>query len=497
MDVALTTKVPGELQAKLQEEFGCWDDGVEAAVVRVLGASSPEEFLDAERGVHAMMRTRADALVAAALKYRAGAAEFVEPCRDRAHERAAAEGASLKSNGTRATRVQLLGGTTVSIETLRLRPVAKRKAGRPRGVGRRGKAGTGFYPVLAELGITGLATPALMAEVAREVAESNSVQVARASLRERGLNIPHKSALRLTWHMAERALAVRTKQVAAAAVQDAPESGEFAGLRIVVSMDGGRVRIRENPIAGRRNAKTRHRKYQAPWREPKVMTIYAIDEAGERDKRSEVFIDATVGDADYALALLVGHLRLRGAHLAEHVTLTGDGADWIWGRAQKLRAAIGVPPERFTEVVDYYHACEHLHAVAAIPKGWEQAERTKWVKAVEKDLYAGRIDKVLTAIEALRVGRRGTAIGKCTRYFSEHRERMRYADLRARGLPMGSGAVESAVRRVVNLRMKGNSIFWLPEHAEGMLHLRAHLKAGRWDDLVRATIRTPVWSPPP
>lgn len=496
MDVGRATAVPDELRAKLAESFGSWDDRIASAVLEVLNASDPVEFREAEREVHAMMRDRADRLVAAALQHRTSAPEFVEPCRERAHETAAAMGVVLRSNGERETRVQLLGGTTVPISTLRLRPEAQRKPGRKRGVGRRGKAGTGFYPVLAELGITALATPALMAEVAREVTESNSVQVARASLRERGIDILHKSALRLTWHMADRALAAREAAMAELAAHGPPRAGEFAGRRIVVSMDGGRLRIRENPKAGRRNAETHHRRYAAPWKEPKVMTIYAIDDAGERDRSLEVFIDATMGNADEALKLLVGHLLLRGGHLAEHITLTGDGADWIWGRAEALRAALGVPPGRFTEVVDYYHASEHLHAVAAIPKDWKAADRAKWIKAAEKHLYAGDIDKVLDDIERLRVGRRGTVIGKCTRYFREHRERMRYDDFRQRGLPMGSGAVESAVRRVVNLRMKGNSIFWLPEHAEGMLHLRAQLKAGRWEQLVRATITQPVWRQP-
>ena len=49
---------------------------------------------------------------------------------------------------------------------------------------------------------------------------------------------------------------------------------------------------------------------------------------------------------------------------------------------------------------------------------------------------------------------------------------------------MGSGAVESAVRRVVNLRMKGNSIFWLEENAESFLHLRCAYKAGRWRERI-------------
>ncbi len=59
--------------------------------------------------------------------------------------------------------------------------------------------------------------------------------------------------------------------------------------------------------------------------------------------------------------------------------------------------------------------------------------------------------------------------------------------------PIGSGAVESAVRRTVNLRMKGNSIFWLDEHAEPMLHMRACLVTERWEDMIRAAISEPMW----
>ena len=380
--------------------------------------------------------------------------------------------------------------------TLRMRPVMPPRPGRRRGVGRRGKGGSGVYPVLAELGITGLATPALMAEVAREVAEANSVDVARASLRERGLDIQHKTALRLTYRFAERALGYRQQAMAAVARDASAAKEELAGRHVVIGTDGGRLRVRQNPKAGRRNAKTRHRKYKAPWKEPKIVSIYTVGEDGRRDRAFRVVLDGTMGDADEAFALLIGHLRLRGAHLAARVTLVSDGAEWIWARAPLLAAAVGIPPERFTEIVDYYHATEHLHEVAAIPKNWQEGEKAKWLKRVERHLHAGRIEDVIAAIESLRVGRRGKEIGKCIRYFDVNRERMRYADFRTRGCPTGSGAVESGVRRVVNLRMKGNSIFWLTEHAEAMLHLRAHLKAGRWDDLVSATISQPAWTPP-
>ena len=60
---------------------------------------------------------------------------------------------------------------------------------------------------------------------------------------------------------------------------------------------------------------------------------------------------------------------------------------------------------------------------------------------------------------------------------------MRYPVFKEQGLPLGSGAIESAVRRVVNLRLKGNARYWLEENAEHMLLLRSYLKAGRFDDL--------------
>lgn len=485
----------GPLLAQLEALAG-WDDAMKQVAVAVLQAATAEEFYDAERGVAALLRERADAVVAAILAYRATAPEFVEPARRRAHEAARKQGVQLVSNGRRKTRVQLLGGLLVTLVTLRMRPVQRPRPGRKRGVGRRGPGGTGFYPVLAELGVTGLATPALMAEVAREVAESTSVEVARASLRERGLDIQHKTALRLTYHFADRALALRKRAMETVAPLAPFASKALAGRRVVVGVDGGRLRVRHNPKAGRRNAKTRHRRYKAPWKEPKIVSIYTVTKDGKRDKSFQVVLDGTMGDADDAFALLIGHLRLRGAHDAEHLTLVSDGAEWIWGRAQLLREAVGLPPEKFTEVVDYFHATEHLHETAEIPKNWTPEDKSKWLKRTERHLRAGRTGRVIEAIQSLRVGRRGKEIGKRLHYFKQHQHRMRYADFRAHGAPIGSGAVESAVRRVVNLRMKGNSIFWLPEHAEAMLHLRAYLKAGRWDELARATIEQPVWSPP-
>jgi hypothetical protein len=73
-------------------------------------------------------------------------------------------------------------------------------------------------------------------------------------------------------------------------------------------------------------------------------------------------------------------------------------------------------------------------------------------------------------------------------YFVKNKERMRYARFKKLSLPIGSGAVESCIRRVVNLRMKGPCIFWREENAEGFLHMRAYFKSGRWDEMVMRTL---------
>ena len=54
-------------------------------------------------------------------------------------------------------------------------------------------------------------------------------------------------------------------------------------------------------------------------------------------------------------------------------------------------------------------------------------------------------------------------------------------------MPLGSGAIESTIRRVINLRLKGTSIYWTEENAEAVFQLRAAVVSGRWDEVVTHT----------
>ena len=76
------------------------------------------------------------------------------------------------------------------------------------------------------------------------------------------------------------------------------------------------------------------------------------------------------------------------------------------------------------------------------------------------------------------------ALNKFNNYFVKNIRRMQYATFRMFNLPTGSGCVESAIRRVINLRLKSPGIFWKRETAEVMLFLRSTLLCGRWQNML-------------
>ena len=91
------------------------------------------------------------------------------------------------------------------------------------------------------------------------------------------------------------------------------------------------------------------------------------------------------------------------------------------------------------------------------------------------------MEQVIAAVQGICRGRNSKAIRTHLNYLIKNQSRMAYAKLMALKLPIGSGAIESTVRRVVNLRLKGPSIFWCRASAEAILLLRSYYKAGRWN----------------
>ncbi len=456
------------------------------AVHQMTLSESPEEFCKAERDVHSLTAAVAADLTQRALQDMSDDRHRRQRALAAVRDRAASKGVELRVERVRKTDVRLLSGATVEVTT----PYA---TGRPRGNGgpltQRGAPGAGVYPVLDALGIAGRSSPALRLQVSHAVCEANSVSSAREILAFSGTVIDHKAALRLTYMVSEGALDLRARALASPVVA---VSEVFAGRRVVATVDGGRVLIRKR-TAGRPKAGGR-KHFKADWREPKVVTLYVLAADGKRDRSVPPVIDATLGDADAVFALMRYHLLRHGADRAANLTLVGEGAPWIWHRAEALRQAVGTTPENWAEVVDYFHVVERVAELAKEHVHGDDDAGRAWLNARKAELKLGRIEDVERAVAALAYGTPEAGESELA-YWARTRERMRYAKLRLAALPLGSGAVESAVRRVVNLRLKGASIVWTEEHAEGMLHLRAHAKSGRWDELERAVLAACRWQP--
>ena len=111
--------------------------------------------------------------------------------------------------------------------------------------------------------------------------------------------------------------------------------------------------------------------------------------------------------------------------------------------------------------------------------------RTRWRTQQRHLLLRGQVEQGMTAGGHLCRGRPSKAIRQPRDSCIKTRHRMAYARLMARKLPLGRGAIERTVRRVVNLRWKGPRLFWCRAHAAALLLLRSYDKAGRWNMVKR------------
>jgi hypothetical protein len=411
-----------------------------------------------EREVSELSGQLSDLLVAAQIQIALCSAEL------RAEEEALVKAypKQLRSAGWREVELRCTHGHRVKVTA---RYCSRRPA-------RWGKREKGCYPGLVVLGIYDHSTPGLAAEVSRMVTAMGSLAEAQQALVSQGKELDIKTVRTLSRRVAQRA-------------RQADEAGHWpvgetlAGRRVVLSLDGGRRRVRKNK-RGRKTAKRRHR-YSTDWREPKLLVIYVVDKEGRADRRECPWLDGTWRGPEALFTLIRYYLSRLGVGQADTLVVIADGARWIWKRVAEWVAHCGLRAEQVYEVVDFYHVVEHRGTVAKARSDWTEGARQAWVKTQRRRLLKGSLDPVLDALAVVCRRRRSPVLQREYRYFHHNRHRLDYATLKANHLPIGSGAVESAIRRVVNLRLKGAGMFWHEETAQEMLMLRSYYKAGRWE----------------
>ncbi len=391
---------------------------------------------------------------------------------DQAAKFARTQSKPFHSQGLRTKKVQLRGGVTVTLNiTYYHRCTCPDKAKKK---GRRG-----MYPMLMLLGIADGFTAGVRQRMMRCAALLGSYEEAVQMLADEGIRICVNTLRKVIAGMGK--MLARLTSLGSVKV-----SGNVAGRRIVVTTDGGRVRLREKRQG--RTEKGRKR-FTPAWREPRLFMIYATDENGKLDPTFVPIIDGSLGSCDQLFRQLLSYLKGLNVKDASKVLFIADGAAWIWKRVPSLIKSLGLTTEQTQQRIDYWHAVEYLGKIVE-SSSLQGKPKTQWLKTQKNRLYRGEIGSVVIAIEELIGKKPSKDQTTWLNYFVNHgltHRRMDYSLSVNEHLPIGSGAIESAVRRVINLRVKSNATYWLRENAETIIRFRAWIKAGRAEELFHQT----------
>jgi hypothetical protein len=247
--------------------------------------------------------------------------------------------------------------------------------------------------------------------------------------------------------------------------------------KLYIAVDGTGIPVVAREAEGRKGKAGDGR---ARTREVKLACLFTqtrLDNGGKpvRDPSSTTCL-ATFEPAERFGVLLDAEARRRGiGHIRQPVVL-GDGAAWIWNLSDQYYPAA-------TQIVDLYHAREHLHDLANLAARLLAGHRNDWLAARLEELDAGDVDAILTAGRGLNfTGSLSTERDKALAYFEHNAHRMRYRHFRELGMFVGSGVVEAGCKSI-GQRLKLSGMRWTIHGATGIATLRCLDASGRWDQI--------------
>ena len=347
------------------------------------------------------------------------------------------------------------------------------KSAPKRGRKKKGPNNRGEHLLLSLMGFIHKVEPKLAFRAVQLATIAPSFAIASQILKQEGINLSANKIRKLVSTVGNLNLSARVNLLL-----DDKNPCPLENQRVLISVDGGRLRQRKTkrgpiPKGNKQNG------FHTEWIEPKLFAIYIIDEEGNVLKEIPPFIDGTTGKLNSFLELFEHYLVQLGIDKASEVVLVGDGAPWIWERLPKLIRETGGESLKITEIIDWTHAEQNLRkAFAALPK--KKAEQVKY-KNFKDLLFAGDISKIVSDVKKFFKMRSSSKIMKKLKsYFTSNVNRMQYKNNELMKLPIGSGVIESAIRRVVNLRLKSPGSFWKLDFAEKMIYLRSQVLYGRW-----------------
>lgn len=245
--------------------------------------------------------------------------------------------------------------------------------------------------------------------------------------------------------------------------QEVPEVSHSGEDAVYITLDGSMVYTREEA-----------------WKEMKVGRIYSeTSRVSVQPTRTEVtdsLYVCTFGNSKDFLKKFEPYIEPY-----RHKVFIADGAKWIWNWVDDFYG-------NSVQILDFFHAVEKLCAYATLLHK-DVGERQKWLELQKRRLKADEVEKVVEELKEITAKTDDTTdvskiLKDVIRYYENNLERMKYGSFMKKGYIIGSGAIESAHRNVIQQRLKLSGQRWSIDGAQRIANLRAYKKSNRWKTII-------------
>jgi hypothetical protein len=341
----------------------------------------------------------------------------------------------------------------------------------------------GQHPVDVELGIAGLeSSPGVRRMEAMLGAEMPFVPAREPMKLLAGLEVPAKAVERAAESIGTQIAQRDQQEIDLAKQLVLPIVSRQTIPKMYVLMDGVHIPVvaaetegRSSRIEGQR-ARTRECKLGA------VFSQTTVDQDGwpVRDQDSTTYVGAVETADEFGYRIYTEAWR-RGWEWAATKIVIGDGAVWIWNLADEhFPGAV--------QIVDLYHARQHLWDLAALLYPQDVAAKKRWMTPMQDLLDYGRTELLVEWLREIAAKHAGTQPGlaeeidKQADYFESNTPRMRYPEFREQGFFIGSGVIEAGCKSIVGVRLKQSGMFWTVRGANAIIALRCCRFNQRFED---------------
>jgi len=339
--------------------------------------------------------------------------------------------------------------------------------------------GRGHSPRDRELGIEGTDVSPAVRRMMAVVGSETSFEHGREQLELlAGLEVTAKAVERQAEAIGTDIEAREQNEIRRAKQLDLPEVCMPEVATLYIEMDGTGVPVVRAETEGRKGKNVGE---PARTREVKpgcVFTQTSSDDEGRpvRDEDSTTYVGAIENAEAFGLRLYNEAWR-RGWSRAKLKVVLGDGAIWIWNGAD-----VHFPGA--VQIVDIYHAREHLFELAGRLLPANEKQRKRWLARCLDRLDKGKIEALVKILRGFDAASPEITAALATEadYFERNAERMRYPKFRAMGLFIGSGVIEAGCRTVIGARLKRSGMFWTVAGANSIIALRCCRLSSRFED---------------